>query len=264
MSFILPIVFLLSLASCRKGPVPVTADDNSTPVYHVDTILFSSNESVMVGDIWIASQETGTQKLKHLLLGIITVILICVMAVIVGNRLRVRRLQRILKEYDSALRELKNRSGDTSSAVLELIKERVSMVKALTETHLQNKRQLNAFSYQDKLDALQSEVSSYNAYLEDLRRDTFFFGKLEAALNAGDNNIMAMARSSLGASVSEMDYLILSCLFAGMNPASIGFVTGIAPGTIRTKKSRIKARIKKMPSSAEKAALLFRLENPFE
>ena len=80
-------------------------------------------------------------------------------------------------------------------------------------------------------------------------------GNLETALDAGKNGIMHKARTALG-DLSEMDGLILTCIYAGMPPSSIGFVTGLKPGTVRTRKSRLLDRIEALPASGEKELLL--------
>ena len=67
---------------------------------------------------------------------------------------------------------------------------------------------------------------------------------------------MRKARAVLGDSLSETDALLLSCTYAGMLPSSIGFVTGMQPGAVRTRKSRLKGRIESLPDSEEKDLLL--------
>ena len=136
------------------------------------------------------------------------------------------------------------------------MKDRVTLVKNLVETHEKAERRNHALSYPDELEALQETVNSYRTYLEELRADTHLMGHLEMALNAGKDNVMSKARQLMGTSISEQDYTILACFLAGMTTSSISFVTGIKPGTLRTKKSRMKQKIVELPDSADKRTLM--------
>lgn len=255
------LVLLFLIQGCQRGPAIVSPNDYSADYYHVDT-LFLSEGGILVGDFWVPTANEEALPLRIWLLSAAIVIIIALSFMALNRHIRIRALQKTLAEYYTAIHQLEERADGVSSTVLNLIIERISMIKRLTDTHRISEQQLRAFSYQDKLDALKDKVNSYHSYLNELRKDTFFFGSLEAALNAGDDNIMDNAHSLLGDTLQEKDYIILSCIIAGMKPASISFVTGIEPGTIRTKKSRIKARLAECPPSPERDVLIYRIDNP--
>lgn len=157
-------------------------------------------------------------------------------------------------------RRLLQRELEESSTVMNLVRERVSLVRNLTAVHDKTVLQNKALSYPDELDSLRETIDSYHSYLEELKRDKSFMDGLEAALNAGKNDVMKKTRRMLGESVSEEDYEILTCFLVGMTPASISFLTGIKPGTIRVKKSRLKEKISLIPDHPDKEALLGQLQ----
>ena len=141
-----------------------------------------------------------------------------------------------------------------AEAAAALVRDRVEMIKSLIDKH-DALKQREGLSYMDELESLQETVQNYRQFLDDLRGDTAFVGNLETALDVGKNGIMHKARTALG-DLSEMDGLILTCIYAGMPPSSIGFVTGLKPGTVRTRKSRLLDRIEALPASGEKELLL--------
>lgn len=150
--------------------------------------------------------------------------------------------------------------AEESQTVIALLKDRVSLVESLVDSHEKTTRMNGAISYPDELESLQSLVDEYHAYLEGLRNDLSLLNHLEEALNKGSDNLMVKARKCLGDDLSTEDYLILSCLFAGMKTKSISFLTRVKPGTIRTKKSRMKRRIEEKADKSYRLILLQALD----
>ena len=172
---------------------------------------------------------------------------------------RVRDLQEALEkdrvEIHRLEEELSQSHPSGTEATMAMVRDRVEMVKTLLDKH-EALKQRKDLSYMDELESLQETVRNYQQYIDDLRADKAFLGNLEAALDAGKDGIMRKARAVLGDSLSETDALLLSCTYAGMLPSSIGFVTGMQPGAVRTRKSRLKGRIESLPGSEEKDLLL--------
>lgn len=237
---VLYIICSVSALSCR-GPVPVT-DQESLSFIKADTVYYS-NGNWLTGDqlfqVVPASKTVGTE---HLLAGIFAVTTLFAIIVIL-----VRRFYHKKMLY---------REAAESQRVIELVKDRVAIVNKLAQAHELSQKQSRAESYQDKLDALQALIDGYHSYLEQLRTDQSFIKDIEQALDAGEGNVMQKARRLLGDAVSEEDYCILSLYIAGMKTSSISFVTRLAPGTLRTKKSRLKARLEKLPDTRDKNFVL--------
>ena len=277
--------FLLETIVSCGGPVPY-ADADVPAVSTLDTTIFASGDW-MTGGYDVSFPEDDHSK-SHVPFLVVSALVLAT-GVCIGFRHQHRKHL--------------EREKEESQAVLQLLQEKVSMVRRLAEKHKVTRKQAEATSYTDKLESLEDTVARYHATLEELRGDLDFQGDLETALNIGKNGVMAKAawvdingnryrfkadgtmatgkvniagkyyyfgtngvmqkaRQYLGANVSEEDYRILACLFAGMTPASISFVTSVKPGTIRTKKSRFKARFMEHPSSSVRKLLLGTLEKP--
>lgn len=229
------------LGGCNT-PQPYTSAGVKT-IEKIDTIFYNNGDWVAGDDVFRVVNETVPLHTWPFWLIIIVLVVIIVVSIICMRR-----------------HLLKNEAKE-SEAVLTLVKSRVDLVKRLSWTHEQTGRINNAKSYQDKLDYYQEIVRSYHSYLEELRNDLSFLDNVENALNASMNGIMSKARLHLGDSLTEEDYQILACIFSGMKPSSIGFITGYKPGAIRTKKSRIKGRIDSLPYGKDKELLLEHLNN---
>ena len=236
--------FLLETIVSCGGPVPY-ADADVPAVSTLDTTIFASGDW-MTGGYDVSFPEDDHSK-SHVPFLVVSALVLAT-GVCIGFRHQHRKHL--------------EREKEESQAVLQLLQEKVSMVRRLAEKHKVTRKQAEATSYTDKLESLEDTVARYHATLEELRGDLDFQGDLETALNIGKNGVMQKARQYLGANVSEEDYRILACLFAGMTPASISFVTSVKPGTIRTKKSRFKARFMEHPSSSVRKLLLGTLEKP--
>lgn len=231
----------LCLGRC-KTPEPYTTADIKT-IEKIDTVFYNNGDWFAGNNVFRVVKETEPLHTWPFWLIIFVLVVIIVVSIL---WMRHHLLKSEAKE---------------SEAVLSLVKNRVDLVKRLTWTHEQTVRINNAKSYQDKLDYYQEIVRSYHSYLEELRNDLSFLDNVENALDASMNDIMSKARLHLGDALTEEDYQILACIFSGMKPSSIGFITGYKPGAIRTKKSRIKGRIDSLPSGKDKELLLEHLNN---
>lgn len=256
------VIFILLLliaasVSCRRETV--TKPEDNRVIVHADTVLYPDG-SVVTGDIWYVDSPARTKPRWPYYLALAGFSLAAIVGIWFYARRsrRVKDLQRALEEDRTEILRLEedlakmHLSGAEAAAAL--VRDRVGMVKSLIDKH-DALKQREGLSYMDELESLQETVQSYRQFLDELRGDTAFVGNLETALDAGKNGIMHKARTALG-DLSEMDGLILTCIYAGMPPSSIGFVTGLKPGTVRTRKSRLLDRIEALPASEEKELLL--------
>lgn len=175
---------------------------------------------------------------------------------ILSLRRKNREIGGLAEEVDAANR----RSENVSQAVSLLIEDRVSMVRSITEKH-DALREKKEETYINQLEQLRDKVANYDGYIRAMRRGNQFLGELERALNAADQDIMLRLRKIFGDTMKEEDYRFYACVFAGIGNASISFISGLAPGTVRTRKSRYKDKLEALPDSEDKALFLHAFES---
>lgn len=236
------ILILISAFSCKR-PVPYTEEDIPTAI-KVDTIFVSGGVRLHGDELYqvLPQKRSGFLKWPYWV-AIVTCVLFC------GSVLLHRRRVYLEKEVRA------------SQAVLTILKDKMDIVRNLTDKRVIAEKRTIRGSYFDRMEALQQMVDNYQHYLEELRGDKTFFGNMEESLNIAKNNIMQNARRLLGQSIQETDYAILCCFIAGMTTSAVSFVVDLRPGTVRTRKSRLKSKIMELPHSSEKTDLLMALNN---
>lgn len=255
----LSITCFLVLVSCQRGPVPVT--DEAPSYIKVDT-LYNGGAFLTGADLYMIPKQQTPR-----ILGYISAIIALVLVVLVSawylsrHRRHIHALQLSLEaaRRDIVRQDVLVSASKESDVVLDLLREKTTMVKMLLEKHDAMKMK-EGLSYMDELETLQEAVQGYNNYLEELRSDKRFFGDLEKALDVAKGGLMKKTRALFGNSVSEEDYRIISCFYAGLDTSSISFISRIKPGTLRTKKSRFKAKLEDLPDSFEKTTLLLAIK----
>lgn len=256
------VLVLFILASCAMGPIP--ASEDSSTIIKADTIYKAQGSWITGPELYFyPTQEDSSSSLSlFIIIASLSTIIVLSVWFLLRNRRKIHTLQHSLEQVRKEVAHHETLLGnrDSSDAVIVLLQEKIKMVKTLLDKH-DAMKQKEGMTYMDQLEALQEAVQGYNSYLEELRSDKHYLGDLEKALNAGRDGIMQKARTLFGKTISEDDYHVLSCYFAGMDAASISFITGIQPGTIRTKKSRIKTRLMDFPESEEKEAVISTLMN---
>lgn len=161
-----------------------------------------------------------------------------------------------IQQMEEDLKVIQDHSDSMSASVLDMLEDRVAIIKSIIERHDSLKRQKEGGNYFEKMESLKDIISQYNDHISGLRKDVDLLGGIEDALNSGQDNIMRKLRDCFGDKLSEEDYRILSGIFIGMTPKSISFVTGIPSGTVRVRKSRYKEKVKVLPESPEKRLFL--------
>ena len=203
---------------------------------------------------------------KTILLGLSGILILLTLGTIYWSRAKKRKIleleamiengHREIRELQDDIEAIRKHSDSLSKSVMKLIEERVNIIKTLIDKHDFSEEKVKGGSFFDKYEALQDTVKRYNEYIDQLRKDTDLTSGMEAALNTNCNGVMDKLRHSLGNKLTEEDYRIISCIFIGMTPKSISFVTGIPAGTIRVKKTRLKERIEALPDSSDKRLFL--------
>lgn len=260
----LPVVFLcISLAvltgSCDNGSTPARSVERT--IYVADSIIFQRNGQtvgMMIpgvdGPLYHVVEHPAPASRRDLIVVSLVVtflsLLLFLLFVFLLQR-KERKIGRLSEEVD----RISRRSDQVSQVLSGLIEDRVSMIETLSghhdAMHMPAER-----SYLNELEKLRDRVDHYDQYIRELRNDDQFVGDLEHALNVSGDNIMARLRETFSTSFKEEDYRFLACVFAGIGNAGIGFVTGFAPGTVRTRKSRYKSRIQALPDSSGKEFFL--------
>lgn len=247
---------LLSFA-CQKEPV-VGQEDNQV-IIHADSVWYSDG-TVFSGDfLYVDSQPVKESNWPYyLVLGSLVSATALLAWFLARRSQRIRDLQKTVDRNRTEIlrleKDLSRMPYPGTEVAIALVHDRVDMVKAFLEKHDSLKKR-EGLSYLDELESLQETVRNYRQFIEDLRGDTAFLGNLEVALDAGKSGIMRKARTVLG-NLSDTDVRILVCVYAGMPPSSISFVTGLKPGTVRTRKSRLRDRIEALPDSKDRQLLL--------
>ena len=258
MDYLLVLLLLLLSFACQKESV--VEQESNQVIIHADSVWYSDG-TVFSGDfLYIDSQSDKEMDWPvYLLLGSLFSVTALLAWFLVRRSRRIRDLQKTVDQNRTEIlrleEDLSRMPYPGTEAAIALVHDRVDMVKAFLEKHDSLKKR-EGLSYVDELESLQETVRNYRQFIEDLRGDTAFLGNLEVALDAGKDGIMRRARNVLG-NLSETDVRILVCVYAGMPPSSISFVTGLKPGTVRTRKSRLRDRIESLPDSKDRQ-LLFR------
>lgn len=257
-------VSLLSLLGC--SPKHGQSNQGNRVIYVVDSVIVQNGDSTVAvfaagqGGPMYQIQESGQEASRTDLMRVVLggIVLLGVLSFLFFRSLnrKKKEIGGLAEEVDAANR----RSEDISRAVSLLLEEKVSMVRAITEKHnaLQTRKDE---AYINQLEQLRDRVENYDGYLREMRRGNQFLGELEQALNAADQDIMIRLRTVFGSSLKEEDYRFYACVFAGLGNASISFISGLAPGTVRTRKSRYKDKLEALPASEDKELFLRVFEN---
>ena len=137
-----------------------------------------------------------------------------------------------------------------------ILKQNIETIKRLNgEREVLNKKENSEF-YPDKLEELQGKVDIIRLEMDRLHNKIPLQKNLEDTLDSTCGNIMKRVREAFGNSLKESDYQVLTGVFAGLSSNEISFITGLSPGTIRVRKSRLKTRIQALPGSKDKEDFL--------
>lgn len=217
--------------------------------------------SIVVNDKYRREQERILW-----LAGILAVLFLGSLAVLIYSLLKrrlIRQLRTNLEEKNGTIgqmqEELKSldKKSDAISATLDtILKQNIETIRKLTDESQSLGRKENTDFYPDKLEELQGKIDSIRLTMDRLHNRVPIQEGLEKTLDAAKDGIMSKVRKAFGESLDESDYQILSGVFAGLTAKEIGFMTGLAPGTVRTRKSRLKDRVKGLPEDQDRDSIL--------
>ena len=266
--------FLLIVTACthrsKKG------DPSSNIFYYSDSVLVVNGNQI-VGKV---SYDTGAfidgviqgkeyrsikERRAVWLLFIVSVLItlaIFILYAILKKRL-ITNLNLRLEEKDDKLDKMQdnltrlNEKSNSLSETLEyILKSNIGTIKKLSETQQYLASEVDSEFYPDRLEELQRRVDNLSLSMERLPKRVPLQASLEETLDSTKDGIMRKARNVFGETMRESDYQVLSGIFAGLNAKEISFLTGISHGTIRTRKSRLKATIKALPDSSDRTLFL--------
>lgn len=199
---------------------------------------------------WDVSIKTND---RHIL--IISLIILALVAATTLIILTIRKNHKI-DNLTSSIESLNERSENISEIVSSLVKERVSVIRTLSDGKESFNKDERGLSHVEQMENLKRKVESYENQMTRIKDRQNLYSELENSLNIIYGGMMTHLRESLGESLKEEDYNIIACILSGMNSSSISFLTGITAPTLRTRKSRYKSRISSLPDSPWKETAL--------
>ena len=175
---------------------------------------------------------------------------------ITNLNLRLEEKDDTLDKMQDNLTRLNDKSKSLSETLEYILKSNIGTIKKLSETQQSLSSEVDSEFYPDRLEERQRRVDNLSLSMERLPKRVPLQASLEETLDSTKDGIMRKARNVFGKTMRESDYQVLSGIFAGLNAKEISFLTGISHGTIRTRKSRLKATIKALPDSSDRTLFL--------
>lgn len=245
-------------------------------LYYSDSVLTIKGDSVntvmaaapgnQIVSIVVNDKYRREQERRLWLAGILSVLFLGSLAVLIYSLLKrrlIRQLRTDLEEKTGTIgqmqEELKSldKKSDAISATLDtILKQNIETIRKLTDESQSLGRKENTDFYPDKLEELQGKIDSIRLAMDRMHNKVPIQEGLEKTLDATKDGIMSKVRKAFGDSLDESDYQILSGVFAGLTAKEIGFITGLAPGTVRTRKSRLKTRVMGLPKGQDRESIL--------
>ena len=255
-AIILPAIVLIAVGlavSCSSAPHK--RDPELRTIYYVDSMIVASGDSVISrlsaqeGSYIISTIPDYQSRFifeKRQILSVCAIILLLMIASFA--------IYASLKHQ--MIKKMNGKFSSISETVEELLEDRISMLEAMSRENISLKKKIETDYYPDELENLKDKVSTISLSMERLYQKVPMTKTLETALNTTKDGIMDKARVIFLDSIKETDYQILAGMLSGLNAKEIGFVTGLTPGTVRVRKSRLKDKVKNLPNSLEKDLLM--------
>ncbi len=248
----------------------------------IRTVFFSDSVITMKGDSlfstvaaspdsYIISVITDDQDLRKRekriwLACFFSVLMIGGIAALIYSRIKFRLIERLnseLQEKVGTIGDLKTRietldsKSDSISTTLDMIlKQNIDTIRRLNDEREELGKKEDTEFYPDKLVELQGKLDTLRLEMDRLHKKVPLQKSLEKSLDSAKDEIVKRTRIIFGDSLNESDYQVLTGVFAGLSAKEISFLTGLAPGTVRTRKSRLKTRIQALPESQDKEEIL--------
>lgn len=273
---ILFVIVFISLLITGCSEVIHERPESRRTVFFSDSVITMKGDSLLTTvvaspDSYIISVISDDQYLRKRekriwLACFFSVLMIGGIAALIYSRIKFRLIERLnleLHEKVGTIGDLKTRieildsKSDSISTTLDMIlKQNIDTIRRLNDEREVLGKKEEAEVYPDKLEMLQGKLDSLHLEMERLHNKVPLQKSLEKSLDSAKNEIVKRSRNIFGDSLNESDYQVLTGVFAGLSANEISFLTGLAPGTVRTRKSRLKTRILALPESQDKEEIV--------
>lgn len=196
------------------------------------------------------------QKWTVVLISFSLVSLMLIIILAAFSLLKKRKAQ-ILEEMEKVegisqdMQLLQEKQKGAGAILSSMVQDKIRLMQKLTDSY---------FSWTDEAlylrERLQGKsmkedvISEFRSTLRSLRNDEHFIPSLEKTLDINNHNLMSRLRAEFsGASdhkMKDMDFKLLTLLFAGFTPKSISFIMDMTEESVRTRKSRYKKLFQSM------------------
>jgi hypothetical protein len=162
-----------------------------------------------------------------------------------------KRKMRIIEEMEKVegisqdLRLLQDKQKGAGAILTSLVQDKIRGMQQLTDTYFSWTDEALYFREQKHGKPTKEDVvSEFRTALRSLRNDDHFIPSIEKTLDISSQDLIARLRATFsGASehkMKEMDFNLLTLLFAGFTPKSISFIMDMTEESVRTRKCRYK------------------------
>lgn len=273
---ILFVIVFISLLITGCSEVIHERPESRRTVFFSDSVITMKGDSLLTTvvaspDSYIISVISDDQYLRKRekriwLACFFSVLMIGGIAALIYSRIKFRLIERLnleLQEKVGTIGDLKSRietldsKSDSISTTLDMIlKQNIDTIRRLNDEREELGKKEDTEFYPDKLEELQEKIDTLRLEMDRLHKRVPLQKSLEKSLDSAKNEIVKRSRNIFGDSLNESDYQVLTGVFAGLSANEISFLTGLAPGTVRTRKSRLKTRILALPESQDKEEIM--------
>lgn len=150
----------------------------------------------------------------------------------------------IIDDIKTDLITLRDHNKGLSTVIHSLMQDKINVMQQLSDTYFQWSDDSIANREKKEGKILKEDaISQFRFQIKQLRGDTHFLEDIEKALDDSNDGFMKRLRSNttLGDhALKEIDYNLLTLLFAGFPIKSISFLMNMSESSVRTRKTRYK------------------------
>jgi len=228
-----------------------------------DTLIYMVGDSVVTkminGDnfdlVYNSSRRDTSIQTKDRQALIISLILATIIASIVLIILTLRKNHKI-NNLAISIDKLNRQTENMSEIVSGMMKDKVSIIQTLSDAHTGFNKDERSLSNLDRMENLQKKVKEYENQMSEIKNKGNLYSEIEKTVNTIHGGLMSKLRDAFKETLDEEDFNIIACILSGMSAQSISFLTGISPGTLRTRKSRYKEKISALENTPWKNTVL--------
>jgi len=201
---------------------------------------------------YFESQYVSERSKKWMVVLICVLIVVSLLGVILVALIILRRRKRqIVEEMEKVeginqdLMLLQEKQKGAGAVLSSLVQDKIRVMQQLTDTYFSWTDEAMFFREQTQGKALKEDVvAEFRSALRTLRNDDYFIPSIEKTLDISSQDLIARLRSTFSEGsehkMKEMDFKMLTLLFAGFTPKSISFIMDMTEESVRTRKSRYK------------------------